>query len=171
MNKRRDTPLSFAFTKTLELLEPIECFATFGTLLGLTREGRLIEEDWDVDFHVRKNHADILREEITNSGLYTELPPIDDDIIQYKFKSVKLDFSLYEEKEEYLVDRFTYSWNSVSHLWIPKKWVYPISANKVPSRPERLCHYFYGRRWKERLVKFKDYKETCVDHAPKVTYL
>jgi len=149
------------------LLQDIDHFVFFGTLLGLTRERDIIEDDDDIDILVpiEKRHLIIeklvgvdnfkinLDKECNQSTYFLQ---VDSSINN---RNSFIDFYFYENNpnEDFIVDRWNFlgkSQNSEYALHIPKKLIFPVMHEeffgqkiKLPACRELLCEWLYGKSW------------------------
>jgi len=165
-------------------LEDIEYFIFFGTLLGYHRNNDIIEWDDDIDFYVNINHKnDIINILVTlNLDISIDHPyfvqgtRVIDNIRTY------VDFYFYENSpdKDYILERWNFhgqSDNEVSHLHIPKNYIYPISEGKmgnidfkVPNNIESCCKFLYGEKYNFPLKKGIDYVISCNNNKPVIIY-
>lgn len=169
-----------------EVLEQVEHFAFFGTLLGLERDGDLIEGDDDIDFYVPMRERENLISKLADYGLSVKCDEAPNDtpyFLQARREiagiEVLADFYLFEEiANEFLVDRWNFSGN-VSYLdmslHIPKKLIYPLQKREffgqqvsLPNRTRELCEFLYGSTWKQKLQKGTCYKTLIWRNKPVV---
>ena len=160
----------------------VEYFVFFGTLLGYCREGNLIEHDDDIDFYVNiieKNKIVYMLQDmdffisIHNKYFIQAVRRIEDT-------ETFSDFYFYEDEPErdYLLERWNFIGqpNNVStHLHVPKDIIYPIKQGKllnisinIPNDVDGVCRYLYGKSYKEKLKKNKQYYTKIIDHKPVV---
>lgn len=160
----------------------VEYFVFFGTLLGYCREGNLIENDDDIDFYVNiseKNKIVYMLQDmdfflsINNKYFIQAVRRIDDT-------ETFSDFYFYEDdpKRDYLLERWNFIGqpnNVTTHLHVPKDIIFPIKQGKllnisinIPSDVDGVCRYLYGKSYKEKLEKNKQYYTKIIDHKPVV---
>lgn len=173
-----------------EKLDELDYIVGWGTLLGLVREGRLLDYDDDIDFYVNIKLRDIVIEVFKDSRLYID----GDHYINQTPFFLMGKFNHDEEETESQVDFYFFKddpkltfiedrWNSSPyHFMDPKKWIYipknivfPISEKyffgqriKFPHDHEGACEYFYGDGWKLPLKKGSQYETIIFDNKPKV---
>ena len=156
----------------------IEHFVFFGTLLGLTREGRPIAGDSDVDFYVNKKDFNLLCNFLTDIGVELDFenhPYHERDLFiningtLNETEKIDVDFYIYDATSDtnFLLER----WNFMAQpnneelvLKVPKPLVYPIEFKTylgqkiaVPHCPEIICEFLYGIEWRIPQKKVIDY--------------
>lgn len=169
-----------------KLLEDIDYFIFFGTLLGLTRGQDLIEGDDDIDIFVPIENRNLIIHKITSIEAFE----INFDKSCNKFEhfmqvdsSVNnrhslIDFYFFENKPDvdFIVDR----WNFLGKchieecaLHIPKKFIFPIINEeffgekiKLPSCKELLCEWLYGETWRTPRKKHVGYEIRIIRNQP-----
>lgn len=169
-----------------KLLEDIDYFIFFGTLLGLTRGQDLIEGDDDIDIFVPIENRNIIIHKITSIDAFK----INFDKICNKFehfmqvdssvnnRSSLIDFYFFENKPDvdFIVDR----WNFLGKchiekcaLHIPKKFIFPIINEeffgekiKLPACKELLCEWLYGESWRTPRKKHVCYEIRIIRNQP-----
>jgi hypothetical protein len=154
------------FSLELDLFN-IEYFVFFGTLLGLTRDGRPIDNDDDVDLYVNKRHFDTILEIIRSLEFNIDLkkkPNNTKSFLQaYGLLDehlVRVDFYFYDNMSEknYLVEHWNFAgkpFDKSRTLRIPKSLVYPLDKIQfqdftisAPQQMEVICEFLYGQDWK-----------------------
>tara|TARA_B100001094_G_C18144035_1_gene779584 strand:+ start:1036 stop:1671 length:636 start_codon:yes stop_codon:yes gene_type:complete len=172
------------FSKELRLRK-IEHFVFFGTLLGLTRDGKPIANDDDVDFYVNKNNYACVREILETFGLkinYSEWPNQTNHFIQasgvLENIEIRVDFYFFDcdSDEGFLLEKWNFSAqpeNQKLLLKIPKPLIYPIISKTflgknicVPKHSEIICEFLYGVDWKIPKTKGVDYKVAMIGGRP-----
>lgn len=161
----------------------IEHFIQGGTLIGLVRDGDIIEGDDDIDFFVdiseqykfinvlRNSKYDITYNDFSNVPLtYMRCFIIENNT------RVKIDFSFYDNfyDLDYLIDRSSYK-KQIGHM--PKDIIFPIVQKEFfgtkisfPYRGDLLCDFQYDSQWKTKLSK-DEYLYLNINHKPKVIIL
>ena len=171
-------------------LDGIEWFVFFGTLLGVVREGDIIENDDDIDLYVNKKDRNKIINQLSSSDFeinLTSWPNNTDCFLQFTrtIESVKthIDIYLYENKdmEDYIVDKWNFigsPFNSQNHLHIPKKLVFPITTVDffgqpifVPALDKDICVFLYGDSWNIKLSKEKQYITKIINNLPQQVLL
>ena len=172
------------FSEELNIHE-IEYFAFFGTLLGLTRDGKPIDGDDDVDFYVNKNDYLSVRKLLNSIGLkinYSEWPNHTDNFIQasglLENIEIRVDFYFFDSDadENFLIEKWNFAAQPNNHkliLKIPKPLIYPIVKKSylgndicVPKHSDIICEFLYGIDWKIPKKKGVDYKVAIVGGRP-----
>ena len=179
--------------EVLPLLEGMDYFVFYGTLLGLVREGDILEKDDDIDILVdRKHFAELIERFDKHDGLLTydnnpnvnycdffrQATCIRDGVKTYA------DFYFYdtEIKPGSIVDRWNIhgSWNDPNkHIIIPNDIIYPIEtkSNKkygemnYPSQPTLCLEYLYGKGWMHPRKKKREYAQIIKNNRPHLVYL
>ena len=168
-----------------KILEKYEHFVFFGTLLGLTRDNQLIDGDDDLDFYVNlKDRTNIINTLVENNIEVNLDLDVNKDIHFLQVsrnidgKNLPVDLYFFEDnlEEDYIVEKWNIKGGThipSEHLRIPKIFIYPIKKiifkdNKIniPSFPKYLCEFIYGRNWKEKLKKDKDYEIKVINGKP-----
>lgn len=126
----------------------VDYFANFGTLLGLIREGHVIEHDTDIDIAIlgcsRKKKELLISSFEENEFKFTyELKNL--EFFSFQFNSIKIDFTHYKHRKNLLV-------HDSQQLKISD--VYPIviieysNINfKVPKNYKKILRTYYGPSW------------------------
>tara|TARA_B100001057_G_scaffold316076_1_gene316220 strand:+ start:219 stop:869 length:651 start_codon:yes stop_codon:yes gene_type:complete len=168
-----------------QLLDKIEHFVFFGTLLGLVRENNLIEGDDDIDLYVNINQRNelinILRKNSVKVNLDLEVNKNESFLQvrrQINSKNVLCDFYFYEvnKDDDFIVEKWNFEGGTsdpTKHLRIPKIFIYPIQKKEIkstninfPAQPLYLCEFIYGKNWKSKLKKDIDYEIRVLDCKP-----
>lgn len=169
-----------------DLLEGLEHFIFFGTLLGITRDGAPIKGDDDVDFYVAKDQRNEFIHRLETAGFKLDLsakPNHTDfflqvaDLINGKFS--KADFYFYERQEENIAEYWHFHGprgSNFTKMIVPNDLVYPLTTVlfrgkeiSVPANPEGVCEYLYGSSWIVPKEKGSQYKIKIIDSVP--TYI
>ncbi len=157
--------------------ENIEHFVFFGTLLGLTRDGKPIAGDSDVDFYVNKKDFQVLCNVLTSSGVEMDFennPYHTKHFINIsgtlnETEEISVDFYIYDATTDnnFLLERWNFAAqpdDEASVLKIPKPLVYPIEIKTylgqniaVPQCAEIICEFLYGINWRIPQRKGIDY--------------
>jgi hypothetical protein len=171
-----------------EKIKDLEYVIFYGTLLGVTREGDILERDDDVDILINLKDRDKCLEALKNSELdinLQEWPNHSPYFLQarrvYDEKYLScVDFYLYDDTllEDHIVDRWNFSGqfnNSDNHIHIPNDIIFPIRQTKlkdfyinVPANSIKCCEYLYGKKWMFPFNKFHDYETVIVRNKPHV---
>jgi hypothetical protein len=149
------------------LLQDIDHFVFFGTLLGLTRERDIIENDDDIDILVPIEKRDLIIEKINSIDTF-EIN-LDKECNKFIYflqvdssinnRNSFIDFYFYESNsdEDFIVDRWNFLGrykNPECALHIPKNLIFPVVHEeffgqkiKLPACKELLCEWLYGKSW------------------------
>jgi hypothetical protein len=171
-----------------KLLEDVDHFVFFGTLLGLTRELDLIEGDDDIDILVPLEKRDLAIQKISSVDSFK----INFDKKCNKFdyflqvdssvngRSSLVDFYFYENKpdDDYIIDRWNFLGkceNSKFSLHIPKKLIFPLVQEeffcqkiKLPACRELICEWLYGNSWRTPRLKNVSYIMRIIGNRPRL---
>jgi len=170
-----------------ELLRGLEHAVFFGTLLGLVRDGRLIEGDDDVDIYVNGRERQELLARLASAGLAPDMTDAQNAtpyFLQIRREidgeTVLLDFYLYEDDPErdFILDR----WNFIgdarrkeNFLKVPKELFFPLTRMRfdgceisLPARAEEMVAFLYGPNWKIPLAKGSGYYVQVINNVPRV---
>ena len=185
--------------KIIPLLNDLEYFITFGTLLGYARENAILENDDDIDFYVNKKDKPLFLERLDNNKYFDfnedEFPNHTPHFIQltkdYGDEHTRVDLTFYELTDKFLLDVFSYNLNEEFQrlreknltderldLHILKELIFSLDKKnfenikvKVPSRVLQTVEFLYGSRWREPLIKGVDYNEKIVNNSPLIRYV
>ena len=168
-----------------KLLINVEYFIFFGTLLGITRENRLIDGDDDIDFYINHKNRDQLIKDLKINNIKVDLSL---SVNQNKnFLQVKrvmqneiliTDFYFYESDVEknYIIEKWNFEGGTndeSKHLRIPKTFIYPLKKISfketvlcVPNEKELICEFLYGRNWDKKLIKDLEYEIKVINGKP-----
>jgi hypothetical protein len=153
------------------ILEGVEHFAFFGTMLGLEREGALIEGDDDIDFYVPAKERLQLIARLAEHGIRIESREWPNNT-PYFLQARRLiggievlaDFYLFEDTGYgVLKDRWNFH-GQVAYpdmaLHVPSDLVYPLKKREffgnqvnMPHDARALCKFLYGPKWQQKLEK------------------
>lgn len=169
-----------------KLLEDIDHFVFFGTLLGLTRELDIIEGDDDIDILVPLEKRDLVIQKI--SGINSFNRDFDKQCNKFNYflqvdssvndRSSLVDFYFYENnpEDDFIVDRWNFLGkceNTKFGLHIPKKFIFPLIQEeffnqkiKLPARKELLCEWLYGKSWRTPRMKNVSYIMRIIENRP-----
>lgn len=169
-----------------KLLEDIDHFVFFGTLLGLTRELDIIEGDDDIDILVPLEKRDLVIQKI--SGIDSFNIDFDKQCNKFNYflqvdssvngRSSLVDFYFYENnpEDDFIVDRWNFLGkceNTKFGLHIPKKFIFPLIQEeffnqkiKLPARKELLCEWLYGKSWRTPRMKNVSYIMRIIENRP-----
>ena len=168
-----------------KLLINVEYFIFFGTLLGITRENRLIDGDDDIDFYINHKNRDQLIKDLKINNIKVDLSL---SVNQNKnFLQVKrvmqneiliTDFYFYESDVEknFIIEKWNFEGGTndeSKHLRIPKTFIYPLKKISfketllcVPNEKELICEFLYGRNWDKKLIKDLEYEIKVINGKP-----
>ena len=159
----------------LPLIADIEYFAFFGTLLGLTREGRLLSQDDDVDLYVALSHKDQVIESLGAAGFLISICRRTFVQGTRVFGGVPtyLDFYFYTHSGSHLVEEWNFNGDDGLHLHLPVGISLPAVMTefvdfscKMPANPEACCLWTYGCQWRTPMSKGDEYVSTVVNNRP-----
>jgi hypothetical protein len=168
------------------LLQDIDHFVFFGTLLGLTRERDIIEDDDDIDILAPIEKRNLIIEKIYCIDAFkinnekkcnqsTYFLQVDSTINN---RNSFIDFYFYENNpdEDFIIDRWNFlgkSQNPECALHIPKKLIFPVSQEeffgqkiKLPACRELLCEWLYGKSWLRPRKKNVSYVIRIIKNRP-----
>ncbi len=165
-------------------LKDIEWFIFFGTLLGVVRDGRLIEQDDDIDIYVNYSYREEVLKRIESSNI--QVTDNNKFFIQLN-RDVNgergcIDFYFYtQEKGDFILERWNFFGlcdNPHFHLKLPKLLIYPIrNVNfngdfiNMPNQPEKIVRILYGRKWNTPLKKDgRKYRVVMLFNKPVILY-
>ncbi|MCA0399532.1 MAG: hypothetical protein LCH38_01815 [Proteobacteria bacterium] len=177
-----------AFDEIISKMQGINIIPMFGTLLGLHRNGKLIEYDDDIDFIASIHDRENIINRLVNYGFEIDLE-VFSNTTPYFLQAgreiggakILIDFYFWEESEE--TDEIILRWTISAaqrredDLYIPRHYIFPttqteINGNQVsiPAQPTTCCEAAYGKRWRTPLKKFSDYNCTIENHKISITY-
>jgi hypothetical protein len=169
-----------------KILEGIEHFVFFGTMLGLERDGGVIEGDDDIDFYVPVEERLQLIARLEENGIYIdgrEKPNNTPYFLQARRfigrSEVLADFYLFEDNGHgVLKDRWNFDGqvaNLDMILHVPSELVYPLRKQEffgnqvnLPHNSRALCKFLYGPKWHQRLQKGTAYRTVIWRNKPLV---
>tara|TARA_B110001452_G_scaffold206484_1_gene176582 strand:- start:2631 stop:3281 length:651 start_codon:yes stop_codon:yes gene_type:complete len=168
-----------------KLFNNVEYFIFFGTLLGITREKGLIEEDDDIDFYVNLKDRSKLIDNLKNANIEVDLTLSvnkNNHFLQIKRvvnnKVLIADFYFYETdiEKNFIIEKWNFEGgtNDVSkYLRIPKIFIFPLKKIlfksveiSIPKEGELICEFLYGINWKKKLKKDKEYTIKVINGKP-----
>ena len=165
-----------------KILQNVEHFVFYGTLLGLIREQKIIRGDDDVDFMTNlKNKKIVLKKMRINKSFKINKKVSNKYFTQFIKKKNNLmsfvDFYFFTKnpKDNFIVDR--HNWLSNIHdsnfaLQFPNKMIFPIKNDKnfktifIPNKPEALLKFLYGKTWLSPLKKNIEYRVEIKNNKP-----
>jgi len=174
------------------LLHDLEAFVFFGTLLGYTREGNIIEHDDDIDIYVNAKHGSELIEILKQSGFKIRIWPrnkelrLSNGVVFVQAHRVQdeidtfADFYLYDDTPaEHIVERWNFwgKWKNLKNaIHLPKEIIFPLRkaemqgiALTIPANPEAVCEYLYGPGWMKPVKKSEGYQISIENNKPVFT--
>jgi phosphorylcholine metabolism protein LicD len=168
-----------------KLFNNVEYFIFFGTLLGITREKGLIENDDDIDFYVNLKDRSKLIDNLKNANIEVDLTLSvnkNDHFLQIKRvvnnQVLIADFYFYETdiEKNFIIERWNFEGginDTSKHLRIPKIFIFPIKKIlfksveiSTPKEGELICEFLYGINWKKKLKKNKEYTIKVINGKP-----
>lgn len=170
-----------------QALEGIEYFAFFGALLGLVRDGDLIDGDDDIDFYVNANERETVIELMRNNGFSVDLDHainrypefLQAHRVQDGVRTI-VDFYFYENEtdKDYVCEKWNFIAtpdNAKTHMHVPKSMLFPIQQKRflehninLPAEPEAACRFLYGEQWMVKLEKRAGYRILMLNNKPRV---
>ena len=165
-------------------LKDIEWFIFFGSLLGVVRDGRLIDQDDDIDIYVNYSYREeVLRRiessnsQVTiNNKFFIQL----NRIVNGERGCIDLYFYT-QERGDFILERWNFFGlcdNEHYHLKLSNLLIYPIkNVNfngdfiNVPNQSEKLVRILYGRKWNTPLKKDgQKYRIVMLFNKPVILY-
>lgn len=170
--------------KTSEMLDQYKPFPFFGTLLGLTRDGKPIEGDDDVDLYLDSDFFADVRHFLASSPGIT-ITQIDESApyLQIRLQHVSkipIDLYFFEIKGKHLVEKWNFAGlPNIRPLWMkaPSALIFPLRQASLggeevsiwfPSHPEELLAFLYGRNWQFPRQKGAEYFTLVLRGRPRV---
>ena len=169
----------------LKLFDNVEYFIFFGTLLGITRENRLIDGDDDIDFYVNLKDREQLINNLKDNNIvvdFTLSVNKNEHFLQVKRlinnKILIADFYFYEDNIEnnFVIEQWNFEGGTKDkskHLRIPKILIYPLKkvifksrVMFLPKECELICEFLYGRSWNKKLKKDLEYEIKVINGRP-----
>ena len=165
-----------------KILNRVEYFICYGTLLGLTRDNKIIFGDDDVDLLINYKHKNkVLKKMHLNKSFKINKKVSNKFFIQFVKKETNsysfVDFYFYINKtnNNYIIEKHNFLSNFKDpkfSIHFPKKFIFPIKSDKtfssilLPSKPEKLCQFLYGEDWKIPLKKNISYRMEIINNKP-----
>lgn len=156
-------------------LKSMEYCVFFGTLLGVHREGNLLEMDDDVDIYINSQHKTDIAEILTYLGFNIS---IDENSfmqgsIEIEGVMAYIDFYLYYKDGDHSVDDWNFGGRNGEALHVPLNILLPPKdvtigdiPCKMPQDPDSCCKLLYGNNYQTPLKKNIEYTICIVDHKP-----
>lgn len=156
--------------------EEIDYIVFFGTLLGIIRDKKLINNDDDIDLLVPIKYKEKLLEILSETKIVIEMGS---DVNNGKYflqgiysdRSCKslIDFYFYEEndkKSKIILKSIHGPTQNIKRHWLfinknilfPKKqFIFNKNTVNLPNNSEKVLQFLYGKKWKEKIQR-KDYR-------------
>ena len=161
-------------------LKEFNQFVYFGTLLGLTRENRILKNDDDIDLCLNSKFRENVIDKINNlkdydinhkvcNKYFIQLVRRKNDIKTF------IDLYFYIDHDNFIEEKHNFfaSISLESHsIHIPKKLIFPLHKSKkfkevnLPNQSKELCKFFYGNNWEKPMKKNSDYRFEIINHKP-----
>ena len=161
------------------LIKDFEYFISYGTLLGIVRDKKIIMGDDDVDFMVNFKSKKSLLKKMKLLKSFKLNKKVSNNYFSQFIKITKgiktfVDFYFYlnDSKKNYIVDRHNWLGNINDErfgLHFPKKIIFPINKkNKfnIPKNSKKVCQYLYGKTWSIPLKKNINYRAEIINNKP-----
>jgi hypothetical protein len=158
------------------IISDLDYFIFFGTLLGLVREGNLIQNDDDIDFYVNLKERDKLINILRNNSVVVDLelsvnknPSFLQVSREINKKNAIVDFYFFEDDLDHynIVEKWNFEGGTndpSKHLRVPKIFTHPIQKKNInsteinfPAQPAYLCEFLYGKDWQLKMKKDTEY--------------
>jgi hypothetical protein len=151
--------LENAFQRIVNLLErqQIDYFPAYGTLLGLYRDKKPIDNDDDIDFWL-SDFTSFEKLGVSfdiNTNYFKNF---------YDYCGIQIDFYLLEKSEDRYIDRWNFQGPVLLPIYISLdalKW--PLKENKIEDCLN-LIEYLYGPKYTLKLKKFIEY-QTIIENG------
>lgn len=178
------------FFYAYKILKKFNVFPFFGTLLGIVRDGDIIEGDDDVDFYANVIFREEINDALSKAGFEIK-NDFTDQACKYftqAFRQIEgistyVDIYFYEKNEEldYIIDR----WNFMGHYNIPECWLnikknilFPLRTHNflgvdilIPNKPRKCCKFLYGQDWTVKKSKVAgEYKVLIHNSQPLIVH-
>lgn len=162
----------------------IEYTVFYGTMLGIHRDGKIIESDDDVDVLVKVSDFMKVLFAIKSSGLVIS-KNVDKMFLQVRntindIKSYVDIYFYYDSGYNYIIEPWNFLgryMDKENHLHIPYNLVFPVKTFnydgkliKIPSESEQLCQFLYGENYRLPMRKKIDYTTKIVNNKPEIIY-
>tara|TARA_B100000029_G_scaffold266316_1_gene262279 strand:- start:2394 stop:3020 length:627 start_codon:yes stop_codon:yes gene_type:complete len=165
-----------------KIFSDIEHFVCYGTLLGLTRNKKIIYGDDDVDLLINyKFKKKALRKMNMHENFILNKKVCNKYFAQFINKKNEfltyIDFYFYTDKsnQDFIIEKHNFLSNPGDpnfSIHFPKKIIFPIKREGsfksicIPSKPKNLCKFLYGDDWKKPLKKNISYRMEIVNNKP-----
>ncbi len=162
----------------------IEYMVFYGTMLGLHRDGKIIDNDDDVDILISVSDYMKVLSTLKLKGLtisknvnkmFLQVRNTIDDIKSY----VDIYF-YYDSGYNYVIEPWNFGgryMDKETHLHIPMNLLFPSNQFeydgkliRIPSESEQLCQFLYGEKYRIPLRKKIDYTTKIVNNKPEIIY-
>ena len=183
------------FIDTLKIVNDLEYYIFYGTLLGFVRDGDLLEKDDDVDFQINRKHLITVIERfnripyhLSSKNKIHDSAIIEDVIHNYTIffqqashkqgdTNTYIDMVFYEIGNNVVIDRWNFlgsPYYPEHHVHIPIDFIFPIQKKtydkygeiNFPAQPEKCLEFLYGPKWMFPMKKNKQYMHKIVDNKP-----
>ena len=167
------------------IISDLDYFIFFGTLLGLVREGNLIENDDDIDFYVNLKERDKLINILRNNSVTVDLELAVNKNCSFlqvsreiNKKNAIADFYFFEDDldDHNIIEKWNFEGGTndpSKHLRIPKIFTHPTQKKNInsteinfPAQPVYLCEFLYGKDWQLKMKKDTEYVIKVVNGKP-----
>ncbi len=165
-----------------KVLSKIEHFICYGTLLGITRDNKIIPGDDDVDLLIDYKYKNkVLKKMVSLKSFKVNKKVSNKFFVQYINKDINftsfVDFYFYinNPKNNFIIEKHNFLSNFKDPkfaIHFPKKFIFPIKKDKyykticLPNKQEKLCQFLYGLDWKIPLKKNISYRMEIVNNKP-----
>jgi phosphorylcholine metabolism protein LicD len=165
----------------IKLINELDYFLFFGTLLGDIRENDVIKNDDDIDFLVNLNEIGLLENILINNG-YSITVKEKFFISFYNIninEAHTIDFYLYYlDGDNVIIPKSFYGNNALKlkrhYLILDINLFFPplknINGAKIPNKSKNIISILYGEKWNQKLIKNIQYFIYFKNNIPKVTY-
>ena len=175
--------------EVLPILAGLEHFVFYGSLLGLIREGDLLEKDDDIDLLINMKHFDEVLERFEKHRGALEIKQEGNNLEECRYfrqatciregVNTYVDLYFYDDeiKPGHIVDRWNIhgAWTDPNmHILIPKNIIYPIGKKSfekykdlsIPSEPVACLQFLYGQGWMHPRKKHREYVQHIKNNRP-----
>jgi hypothetical protein len=164
------------------LLFDYEYFICYGTLLGHTRDGKIISGDDDIDILINiKDKQKALGSILKSENFKINNKVSNDFCVQFinknhKLKSfVDLYFYINKSDKDYIIEKQNFLAipnNPEYEIHIPKKFIFPLKKSTIfknvnlPQNPIEICNFIYGDSWMKPIKKHSGYRMEIKNNKP-----